>query len=405
MKACLAVAVCVAVASTDVMHDDGLSLLQMRTQPHKDVQEPKYYKGTTGGDCAPEEDLSFAQCIEAQVKKIIPNNMAAHGLVYNQRSGGFQQTACYIASNGQMYFSDEPKGGRIWPGRGAITPICSKNGGFQKSIAEGQMSCKEADCQHKPSMQLNWGEGGSVVVPEFQILAAGAICEPCGILSYAQCSKAGDTGLVVYGGVTVNSVAHQCSGGGHTRPAMPSGCSVHVSPSTQMNFCSYDTPDGALAGLVSDSGAGVGFGKVRPVCGVCTTTTTTPEPPAADVGGEADGECPAGQEVGYVEGRADNAEYRRDAQRKMVTFDTEDGAQAVCNADDTCLAIWFNAKACLALYPGGRSWAKGVPNGSVKSVKLKSCVDIPVDEDEAAAVGDPHLVTNKGKHFDYRAHM
>lgn len=39
-------------------------------------------------------------------------------------------------------------------------------------------------------------------------------------------------------------------------------------------FSPYDTPDGALAGLVSDSGVGVGYNLAKPVCGVCTTTTT-----------------------------------------------------------------------------------------------------------------------------------
>jgi len=289
MKACLAVAVSVVVASTDVMVDEGLSLLQMRTQPHKDAQEPKYYQGTRGGDCAPEEDLDFEQCLEAQVKQIIPNVMKAHGLVLNQRSGGYQQRGCYLAA-GTIYFCDEPVAGSLWGGRSAIVPICSKNGRFEQKVAEGGISCKEADCQHKPSMMMNWGEG--VVVPELQVLGSGDVCDACGILSYAQCSKAGDMGLVdpVKGGTKkiAQQPSTQCSGGGHTRPAMPSGCSVYAHDSIGWNFCPYDTPDGRLAGLVSESGVGVGFAGVKPVCGVCTTTTTTPEPPAADVGVEAD---------------------------------------------------------------------------------------------------------------------
>jgi len=282
MKACIAfpVAFAALVASEDVLFDEGLSLLQMRAQSHTDAQEEKYFTGGLGTDCAPEEDLNFAQCLEAQVKKLIPNTIAAHGIIYNQRSGGYMQRGCFIIG-GNIYFSDEPVGGRLGRGAARIQPICGKNGGFNEYIASSEISCKEADCTHKPSNEhlLNWGD--AVKVPEIQILGAGEICEPCGVLSYAQCSKAGDTGLIaaVYGKRIEIELATQCSGGGHTRPAMPSGCSVSVQLSHGFNFCPYDTPDGALAGLVTESGAGVGFGRVRPVCGVCTTTTTTPEPP------------------------------------------------------------------------------------------------------------------------------
>jgi len=295
MKAFIAVAVPVAFASEDAMLDDGLSLLQMRAQPHKEAQEPKYYLGPRGGDCPPNEDIDYSQCLEAQVKKLIPNTIAAHGLLFNQRGGGYHQRACFVVS-GSIYFSDEPVGGKLGGNARNVQPICAKSGGgFEAFIADGKTSCKEADCTHKPSNMhmMNWGEGGTYV-PEIQILGAGELCDPCGILSYAQCSKAGDMGLIeaVYGTAITSEHSTQCSGAGHTRPAMPSGCSVHARSSYQAMFCPYDTPDGKLAGLVSDSGAGVSYGGARPVCGVCTTTTTTPEPPAADpaadMGNEAD---------------------------------------------------------------------------------------------------------------------
>jgi len=290
MKTCLVVAASVAASvagiSDDVLFEDGLSLLQVRAQPIKEAQEPKYFEGPAGTDCAPGQDITFAMCLEAQVLKLIPNTIAPWGLMYNQRSGAYMQRGCFILG-GNMYFSDEPVAGRLGRGSARIRPICSTQGGFDEFVEMAGISCREDDCQHKPANvhTLNWG--GGVVVPELQILGPGAICEPCGILSMAQCAKAGDTGLIeaLYGSAITSEFSHSCAGGGHSRPASPSGCSVSFrAGGSSANFCPYDTPDGELAGLVSDSGAGVGFGRIRPVCGVCTTTTTTPEPPPAPIG-------------------------------------------------------------------------------------------------------------------------
>merc|ERR1711957_851787 len=96
----------------------------------------------------------------------------------------------------------------------------------------------------------------------------------------------------------------------------------------------------------------------------------------------------------YVDGRIENAKH------DGKTFGTEAEAQAVCSADDTCKGIWQrNNGLWLALYPGDRSWARGLPNGTVVAVKVKI---VPVEEvaDEAAAEGDPHMTLSTGEKQD-----
>lgn len=269
-----------AAHNVSILDDDGFSLLQLRATR----QEPKYYLAPVGSACPAGETLSFDQCLEAQVKKIIPNVMT-YQLMYNQRSWGWNQNGCILnPGNNNIYFSDEPVGGTSHSSR--LQPICGSTGRFDEDIADNGISCKTPDCVSAGAPLMLWDD--SIVLPELEILAAGAICEPCGVLSYAQCQKASDTGVIgdLQGMAIVACMEMQCSAGGHLvgQTAMPSGCSVHApAPGNRINFCPYDTPDGVLAGLVSDSGAGVGFARVRPVCAVCTTTTTTEEPVAPPV--------------------------------------------------------------------------------------------------------------------------
>merc|ERR1712071_407452 len=77
---------------------------------------------------------------------------------------------------------------------------------------------------------------------------------------------------------------------------------------------------------------------------------------------------------------------------------SESDAQAACSADETCLGIWNqNTGNWILLWAGSRSWAAGVPNWTVKSVKVKTLV-----EDEAAAEGDPHLSLSNGNKRDLK---
>jgi len=279
MMKCIFVLAPFVVASEDVMHDEGVSLLQMRAQPHKNAQDPKYYTGAGGTDCPPGEDLTFAQCLEAEVKNIIPHVQGLWNIMYNQRSTGMMQTGCFTVSN-KIYFSDQPKGTPT--PNAAFKPICAANGGFDAEAAH--MTCEPENCYN--TQHVIWKD--SLVMPELEILEAGAVCEACGILTYAQCSKAGDMGLIeaIYGSKMTQEPRTRCVNAGTLSSAMPSGCTVgSPTQGTDWSFCPYDTPDGALAGLVSDSGVGVGSSLWRPVCGKCTTTTTPP--PADDMDDEA----------------------------------------------------------------------------------------------------------------------
>jgi len=194
-------------------------------------------------------------------------------VVNAQRSQGWSQTACIqVGVNGQVLYSDEPVSEKNQP---TFMPICSRNGDKAAELARQGSSCQTPACDSPGFHLSNWDD--SVVLPELQILDAGATCEACGILSFEQCSKANDMGLLndLAGYKMKHEISIRVSGGGRSRPAMPSGCSAGWGKAT---FSPYDTPDGALAGLVSDSGVGVGFHLSKPICGVCTTTTTTTTP-------------------------------------------------------------------------------------------------------------------------------
>merc|ERR1740125_38474 len=99
------------------------------------------------------------------------------------------------------------------------------------------------------------------------------------------------------------------------------------------------------------------------------------------------------QGISYVEGRIDMADSPGNKRPQR----TEAEAQAACTADETCLGIWNqNTGNWILLWGGGsRAWSAGVPNGTVKSVNVKTRT-----EDEAAAEGDPHLSLANGNKRD-----
>jgi len=275
VKILIAVATSVAFAYDD---DEGLSLLQMRTRT---VQDPKYTLQAVNTVCADDEIITFAQCVEAQKKQLIPSSHQDWSIIYNNRGEARYPSGCYKRlGNGQIYYNDEPVG----YANSALSPICSKEGGRSAEIAAGLAGvCKEADCSLPAGdtyQILTWGP--NVVVPELDVRGFGDVCDACGLLSYAQCSKAGDMGLIEAAVGQASQLkkepAISINGAAHDFPTRPSGCTVRANGYFEFN--PYDTVDGALAGLVSDTGVSVGFNIVRPVCGKCTTTTTTTPPPA-----------------------------------------------------------------------------------------------------------------------------
>jgi len=282
----------VAFASNDVLSDDALSLLQTRVAKHQVQQAPTLADGSVlevrgGGTlCAEDEVITFAKCNEAQKRQIIPNTMA-HGVIYNARGHGTQPTGCFKLG-GNMYFNDEPA--TVKNGHGTIMPICQVGGGGGRAaeiIAQG-MSCQEPTCvQPAGHHKMTWDD--SVFVPKLTVGALGSVCEEaCGLLTYEQCSKAGDMGLIP-GYIVIHETSHQTVGPGHTAGTLPSACSIMSGSSGSSNFNSMDTPSAAFAApdtagdaWVTPSGVGGGWNQVAPVCGECTTTTTTPAPQIED---------------------------------------------------------------------------------------------------------------------------
>jgi len=260
--------------------DDGLSLLQLRSQkvessPDEEAEDIKVTVQGVNTLCKPEEVLTYAQCVTVQRKKIVPNNHQSWSLIMPFRGHGWRPTGCVKnPTSGLISYNDEPETGR---GFKADMPICSPSGGRATEIANGLTGrCDQPNCVHTDGHQkLTWGP--ELFIPEFEVLPEGSVCK-CGLLNYLQCQKAGDMGL--FEEQTGSPVPHftgmNLCGAGHTMGQQPSGCMMTVSSRvTQVNYSPMDTSDGAEAGLTTPSGVGIGWNRYRVACPVCTTTTTT----------------------------------------------------------------------------------------------------------------------------------
>jgi len=279
----------VAFASHDVSSDDALSLLQTRAQKHSVNQEPTLSDGSVlrvqagGTQCAPDEDITFAKCVEAQKRQIIKNGML-HGSVMTKRNlfGDYAEPRGCFMYGINLYFNDQPVGNT----KNADTkPICQVGGGggLEAEIARQGKSCPEPTCTTPRGNHLmTWDD--SVFVPELKLGAMGGVCEEaCGLLTFEQCTKAADMGLIsalIPGTKTKLQPNHQTFGAVHASGTMPSSCST--TSSALVYFNSMDTAEGAHAApdtagdpWVTPSGVGSGWHQVAPVCGVCSTTTTT----------------------------------------------------------------------------------------------------------------------------------
>jgi len=302
VKSIVAAIMSVAFASNDVLSDDALSLLQTRATKHQVQQAPgtladgSVLEVRAGGTlCEEDEVITFAKCNEAQKRQVVPNTMNAKHMIANTRGHSTQPTGCFKLG-GNMYFNDEPA--TLKNGHGSIMPICQVGGGGGRAaeiIAQG-VSCQEPTCvEPKGKQHLNlWDD--SVFVPELKLGARGGVCaEACEILTYEQCSKATDTGLIdaiTPGFKTHIELTHQVGSSTGNPGTCPSGCSVHTGTNVGVVFNSMDTPSGIHAApntagdpWVTPSGVGSGWSYVAPVCGVCTTTTT-PDPDAAAAVGD-----------------------------------------------------------------------------------------------------------------------
>jgi len=290
VKAFAAALISIAFASNDVLSDDALSLLQTRVAKHQVQQAPTLSDGSVlevrgGGTlCEDDEVITFAKCNEAQKRQVVPNTMA-HGVIYNTRGHSTQPTGCFKLG-GNMYFNDEPA--TLKNGHGSIMPICQVGGGGGRAaeiIAWG-MSCQEPTCVEPKGKHhfLTWDD--SVFIPPLKIMGLGEVCEEaCGILTYQQCAKINDNGVMnsLTGGTTQHEMFHRTTGPNHNSGSMPSGC-MSSGNGKASQFNSMDTPSGIHAApntdgdaWVTPSGVGVGYNTMRPVCGDCT-----PDPNALD---------------------------------------------------------------------------------------------------------------------------
>merc|ERR1719223_687554 len=157
------------------------------------------------------------------------------------------------------------------------------------------------------------------------------------------------------------------------------------------------------SGLVVQSGIScsrvAGVGHKVPNAGVTSVKVKAPCPEEDEQEPDAppqEPEAPVAACGDYTEGRIDNADYPGLGK----AINTEVGAQAACNADATCKGYWqrFGGAEWHLLLPGSRSWAQGVPNAGVTSVKVKA--PCPEVQDEAEAVGDPHMMLTSGQKLD-----
>ena len=90
--------------------------------------------------------------------------------------------------------------------------------------------------------------------------------------------------------------------------------------------------------------------------------------------------------ISYTEGRLDKAEYDLSGSWASHLYTSEDAARAGCDTEDNCLGYWLQRGSGKnrTLYVGKRSWAAGVPNGSVVSVKVKVKKEVEEEKEEEA---------------------
>lgn len=90
----------------------------------------------------------------------------------------------------------------------------------------------------------------------------------------------------------------------------------------------------------------------------------------------------------YVEGSLAHAEYQR------TPYGIEADVQAACSADDACKGYWKQASSgnYFTFKSGSRKWKKGVPNGSVESVKVKTAANSRLYADNIPSLQSPSAV-------------
>jgi len=259
-------------AGYDTFPDEGLSLLQVSAQPHREVATLDAWGGATiragGTQCDDSEVLSYAECLEVLRTGIGSYTFDKRYTAKLQFAPG--TTGCFVHVNNQLYYNPGP-GTPFGPFR----PICSPEGTRAQEMLDPMQGPVD-----KPYNYAGWKP------TEFELGDKGGQCDECGILTLDQCITAmrqpefRQSARIVGTGMEVqlNPGMQACYKANNNN--------VYFNPGTPGNPLQDYAPSAGLANV-----AGVSW----PVCGKCTTTTTTPAPEVVEEAPEAeDGASAAG---------------------------------------------------------------------------------------------------------------
>lgn len=239
MISVFAAAASVALASAELLLDEGVSLLQLRVEKHTAGQAPTLRP--LGSECDESEILTYRECLEVLMDGIGGNAMMNAGINPPNLQANPGQLGCfYVPANRQIYYNPGPESRP----HGGFQPICSPNGGRQQ---------EKVDFPVEP-------------LPEVEVKQVGELCdEGCGRLTLDQCIKVGVDNLVANGNIQGIPIV-QLNDGGY-------GC--YLSAGNQHIYYNVESPGSQL---IERANKGSVANVARHICGVCTTTTTE-EPP------------------------------------------------------------------------------------------------------------------------------
>jgi len=253
----------VVAAGFEAFPDEGLSLLQVNAQPHREHREVSTldaWGGATiragGSQCDDSEVLTYAECLEVLRTGIDSYKFDGRYTPKLQFSPG--TTGCYIHVNNQLYYNPGP--GKPF---GPFRPICSPEGTRAQEMLDPMLGPVDKPYNYagpKPT--------------EFELGEKGAQCDGCGILTLDQCITA------------MRQPEFRQSAG-----IVGTGMEVQLNPGMQACYKANNnnvyfntgTPGNPLQDYAPSAGLGNTAGVSWPICGKCTTTTTiAPEPEAPE---------------------------------------------------------------------------------------------------------------------------
>jgi len=242
----------------EILADEGLSLLQMRT---KEISTLSAWGGATlrpaNTQCDDNEVLSYAECLEVLRTGIDSYTFDKRYTPKLQFAPG--TTGCFMHENNQLYYNPGPG----TPYR-TFRPICSPEGTRAQEMLDPMLGPVD-----KPYKYAGYEP------TEFELGPRGGQCdESCGILTLDQCITA------------MRQPAFRTSAG-----IIGTGMEVQLNPGMQACYKANNnnvyfnpgTPGNPVQDYAPSAGLGNTAGVSWPVCGNCQPTTTTAAPPAVVV--------------------------------------------------------------------------------------------------------------------------